>query len=60
MNYLLLLLVQMLICANKLSLNTDKTKYVLFHKTKSKEKKNLPLFLPTYLLMMLKSKEKTH
>ena len=60
MIYLLLLLVQMLICTNKLSLNTDKTKYVLFHKTKSKEKKNLPLVLQTYLLMMLKSNEKTH
>ena len=24
-------------CANKLSLNTDKTNYVLFDKTKSKE-----------------------
>ena len=31
-------------CANKLSLNTDKTKYVLFHKAKSKD--NLPLVLP--------------
>ena len=60
MIYLLLLLVQMLICTNKLSLNTDKTKYVLFHKKKSKEKKNLPLVLTTYLLMMLKSNEKTH
>ena len=30
-------------CANKLSLNTDKTKYVLFHKAKSKD--NLPLVL---------------
>ena len=34
-------------CAKKLSLNTDKTKYVLFHKTKSKD--NLPLVLPDYL-----------
>ena len=31
-------------CANKWSLNTDKTKYVLFHKAKSKD--NLPLVLP--------------
>ena len=31
-------------CANKLSLNTDKAKYVLFHKAKRKD--NLPLVLP--------------
>ena len=31
-------------CANKLFLNTDKTKYVLFHKAKSKD--NLPVVLP--------------
>ena len=31
-------------CANKLSLNTYKTKFVLFHKVKSKD--NLPLVLP--------------
>ena len=31
-------------CANKLSLNTDKTQYILFHKAKSKD--NLPLVLP--------------
>ena len=31
-------------CANKLSLNTDKTKYVLFHKAKTKD--NLRLVLP--------------
>ena len=31
-------------CANKLSLNTNKTKYVLFYKAKIKY--NLPLFLP--------------
>ena len=31
-------------CANKLSPNTDETKYVLFHKAKSKD--NLPLVLP--------------
>ena len=30
-------------CANKLSLNTDKTKCVMFHKAKSKD--NLPLVL---------------
>ena len=31
-------------CANKLSLNTDRTKNVLFHKAKSKD--NVPLVLP--------------
>ena len=31
-------------CTNKLSLNTDKTKYVLFHKAKNKD--NLPLVFP--------------
>ena len=35
-------------CACKLSLNTDKTKYVLFHKAKSKD--NLPLVLPNLLI----------
>ena len=43
---------------NKLSLNADKTKYVLFRKVKSKD--SLPLVLTIYLLMMLKSKGKTH
>ena len=31
-------------CASKLSLNTDKTKYVLLHQAKSKD--NFPLVLP--------------
>ena len=31
-------------CANKLCRNTDKTKYVLFHKAKSKD--YVPLVLP--------------
>ena len=31
-------------CANKLSMNTDKAKYVLFHKAKTSG--NLPLVLP--------------
>ena len=44
-------------CANKLSLNTDKSKYVLFHKTKSKD--NFLWFSQIYFLI-LKSKEKTH
>ena len=43
-------------CASKLSLNTDKTKYVLLHNVKIRY--NLPLVLPD-LLMMLKSKERT-
>ena len=41
-------------CANKLSLNTDKTKYVLFHKTKSKD--NLPLVLPDLFINDVKIK----
>ena len=41
-------------CANKLSLNTDKTKYVLFHKAKSK--KNLPLVLPNLFINDVKIK----
>ena len=40
--------------ANKLSLNADKTKYVLLHKAKSKS--NLPLSL----CFLLKTKKKTH
>ena len=35
---------EQIFCANKLSLNTDKTKYVFFHKAKSKH--NLPQILP--------------
>ena len=41
-------------CANKLSLNTDKTKYVLFHKAKSKD--NLPLVLPDLFINDVKIK----
>ena len=41
-------------CANKLSLNTDKTKYVLFHKVKSKD--NLPLLLPDLFINDVKIK----
>ena len=41
-------------CANKLSLNTDKTKYVLFHKAKSKD--NLPLVLPDLFINNVKIK----
>ena len=41
-------------CANKLSLNTDKTKYALFHKTKSKN--NLPLVLPDLFINGVKIK----
>ena len=41
-------------CANKLSLNTDKTKYVLFHKAKSKD--NLPLVLPDFFINDVKIK----
>ena len=45
-------------CANKLSLNTDKTKYICFIK---QEVKTIFLwFSQIYLLMMLKLKEKTH
>ena len=43
-------------CANKLSLNTDKTKYVLFHKAKSKD--NLPLVLPDLSIHDVKIKSK--
>ena len=39
-------------CANKLSLNTDKTKYVLFHEAKSKV--NLPLVLPDLFINEVK------
>ena len=35
-------------CENKLSLNTDKTRYILFHKAKSKD--NLPLVLPDWFI----------
>ena len=41
-------------CANKLSLNTDKTKYVLFHKAKSRD--NLPLVLPDLCINNAKTK----
>ena len=41
-------------CANKLSRNTDKTKYVLFHKAKSKD--NLPLVLPDLFINDVKIK----
>ena len=41
-------------CANKLSLNTDETKYVLFHKAKSKD--NLPLVLPDFFINDVKIK----
>ena len=40
-------------CANKLSLNTDKTNY-LFHKAKSKD--NLPLVLPDLFINDVKIK----
>ena len=42
-------------CANKLSLNIDKTKYVLFHKAKSRD--NLPLVLPDLRINNAKIKE---
>ena len=46
-------------CANKLSLNTDKTQYVLSRKAKSKD--NLPLVLSDLFINDVKlSKEKTH
>ena len=41
-------------CGNKLSLNTDKTKHVLFHKAKSKD--NLPLVLPDLFINDVKIK----
>ena len=41
-------------CANKLSRNTDKTKYVLFRKAKSKD--NLPLVLPGFFINDVKIK----
>ena len=41
-------------CANKLSLNTDKTKYVLFYEAKSKD--NLSLVLPDLLINDVKIK----
>ena len=41
-------------CANKLSLNTDKTKFVLFHEAKSKD--NLPLILPELFINDVKIK----
>ena len=41
-------------CANKLSLNTDKTKYVLFYKAKTKD--NLPLVLPELFINDVKIK----
>ena len=42
------------IYADKLSLNTDKTKYVLFHKAKTKD--NLPLVLPNLFINDVKIK----
>ena len=46
-------------CANNLSLNTDKTKHVLFHKGKSKG--NLPLVLPDLFINDVKIKrENSH
>ena len=44
-------------CANKLSLNSDKTKHVLFHKAKVR---TIFLWFSQIYLLMLKSKEKTH
>ena len=41
-------------CANNVSPNTDKTKYVLFHKAKSKS--NLPLVLPDLFINNAKIK----
>ena len=41
-------------CANNLCLNTDKTKYILFHEEKYKD--NLPLVLPDLLLNDIKFK----
>ena len=41
-------------CANQLSLNTVKTKYVLFHKVKSRD--NLPLVLPVLCINNAKIK----
>ena len=41
-------------CTNKLSLNTDKTKYVLFHKAKNTD--NLPLVLLDLLINDVKIK----
>ena len=41
-------------CANELSLNTDKTKFVLFHEAKSKD--NLPLILPELFINDVKIK----
>ena len=43
-----------LFCANALSLNTDKTNYVLFHKAKSKD--NLLLVLPDLFINDVKIK----
>ena len=45
-------------CTKKLSLNIDKTKYVLFHEAKSND--NLPLVLPDLFINDVKSKKKTH
>ena len=42
-------------CANKLSLNTVKAKYVLFHKAKSKD--ILPLVLPDLFVNDVKIKK---
>ena len=41
-------------CTKKLSLNTDKTKYVLFYEAKSKG--NLPLVLPDLFINDVKIK----
>ena len=43
-------------CANKLSLNTDKTTYVLFHKAKSND--NLHLVLPDLFINDVKIKKR--
>ena len=46
-------------CANKLSLNTDKTQYILFNKAKSKD--NLHLVLPDLFIndVRIKRENKT-
>ena len=45
-------------CANKLSLNTDRTTYLLFHKAKSKD--NLPLVVLDLFIKEVKIKRKSH
>ena len=46
-----------LFCANKLSLNTEKAKYVLFHNAKNKD--DLPLVLPDLFIKDVKIKRET-